>query len=501
MSEGATAQPNSSKRTRRSTDGGSGCAAAASGGRVVGYVAAASGGSAANQAGNTKQDGSTTSPLAAALVLKDKFIASLHIMSQPFLQPLSTSVLSKFATAYYAEAKHNETKSDQNYVSKSVKGLGFLLQGLPEVEQSEGFKALRNDFTIDLEKFRMSIMQNYVFPVNDMNVEAKRHQFHIALCKLLRGLATIYIAQCGITGYSEDVAIADLITIKNDTILVPVNLNTKQFLKVYVKAHGIQVFPKPSINNNISNLIDEINGAPPVQANAEEADAVANQADGFEGAPQDPQVWNLEEEEEGNQNNDAEMMELAANAEIIGGRSTVCRNIFDAIVRCVIEPIHTFHKQRVDNEEAKRIKAAITLPRLSETAQRVAQVIASERPVERPVLRGLIQETANNSTSELEKRLKSLEDKLKAATLKANKSTSKNEKGDGTKSPKSILRKKGKPAAPTNQMPKKKPTSSKAVDQGDNNNVIARDNKKLKPKKRRVSFDGKKAGERTNLRK
>ena len=200
---------------------------------------------------------------------------SLHIMSQPFLQPLSTSVLSKFATAYYAEAKHIETKSDQNYVSKSVKGLGFLLQGLPEVEQSEGFKALRNDFTIDLEKFRMSIMQNYVFPVNDMNVEAKRHQFHIALCKLLRGLATIYIAQCGITGYSEDVAIADLITIKNDTILVPVNLNTKQFLKVYVKAHGIQVFPKPSINNNISNLIDEINGAGPVRADSAPEDAGA----------------------------------------------------------------------------------------------------------------------------------------------------------------------------------------------------------------------------------
>ena len=493
MSEGATAQRNSSKQSRRSNDGGSGC--------VVGYVAAASGGSAANQAGNTKQDGSTMSPLAAALVLKDKFIVSLHIMSQPFLQPLSTSVLSKFATAYYAEAKHNETKSDQNYVSKSVKGLGFLLQGLPEVEQSEGFKALRNDFTIDLEKFRMSIMQNYVFPLNDMNVEAKRHQFHIALCKLLHGLATIYIAQCGITGYSEDVAIADLITIKNDTILVPVNLNTKQFLKVYVKAHGIQVFPKPSINNNISNLIDEINGAPPVQANAEEADADANQADGVEGAPQDPQVWNLEEEEEGNQNDDAEMMELAANAEIIGGRSTVCRNIFDAIMRCVIKPIHAFHKQRLDNEEAKRIKAAITLPRLSDTAQRVAQVIASERPVERPVLRGLIQETANNSTSDLEKRLNSLEDKLKAATLKANKSTAKNEKGGGVKFPKSILRKKGKPAAPTIQMPKKKPTISKADAQGDNNNAIARDNKKLKPKKRRVSFDGKKDGQCTNLRK
>jgi hypothetical protein len=116
---------------------------------------------------------------------------------------------------------------DQNYVSKSVKALGFLLQGLPEVEQSKGFKALHNDFTIDLNNFCMSIMQKYVFPVNDLNVKAKKHQFFIAFCKLLRGLTTIYIAQCGIKGYPKDVAIADLVVAKNDSILVPINMNTK----------------------------------------------------------------------------------------------------------------------------------------------------------------------------------------------------------------------------------------------------------------------------------
>ena len=85
----------------------------------------------------------------------------------------------------------------------------------------------------------MPIMQNYVLPLNDLTVEAKKHPFHITFCILLFGRATIYIAQCGITGCSEDVAIADLITIKNDNSLVPVILNTKQFLKTYVKAHGI----------------------------------------------------------------------------------------------------------------------------------------------------------------------------------------------------------------------------------------------------------------------
>ena len=99
-------------------------------------------------------------------------------------------------------------------------------------------------------------MQNYVFPLIDTNVESKKHQFHISFCKLFRGLTTIYIVQCGIMGYSKDVAIADLITIKHDNILVPVNLSTKQFLKTYVKAHGIPVFPKPAIDSNLSNLID-----------------------------------------------------------------------------------------------------------------------------------------------------------------------------------------------------------------------------------------------------
>jgi hypothetical protein len=370
---------------------------------AIGSAAAASGGCAANPTGSTKQAGSTTSPLAAALVLKDKYIKSLYQMSQPFLTPLATSVLSKFATAYYADKKHKETKSDQNYISKAVKVLGFPLQGLPEVEQSKGFKALRNDFTIDLEKFRKSIMQNYIFKVKDLNVEAKKHQFHIAICKLLRGLATIYIAQCGIVNHPEDVAIANFITAKNDTVLVPLNMDLKKFLKAYMKAHGIKVFPKPTINNNIADLIDKVNGTPRIDPPANDGDAAPqDQAEGVaaEGAAADDE-----------RTQDDEMIEATKNAKIVGGRAAITCHIFDAAVKCIFEPIQLFHKTRLENEAAKQIKAAITLPRLSNTAQRVAQVIASERPAERPVLGGLIQETANKIISNIEKRILSLESK------------------------------------------------------------------------------------------
>ena len=77
-------------------------------------------------------------------------------------------------------------------------------------------------------------------------------------------------------------------------------------------------------------------------------------------------------------NQDDKMMELTANTRLIGGRVTVCCNIFAAIMKCIIKVIQLFHKQRLDNEEAKQIKVAITLPRLSNTAQQVAQVVASE---------------------------------------------------------------------------------------------------------------------------
>ena len=81
--------------------------------RGSGSAAATSGGCTATYAGSTKQAGSTLCPLAAALVLKDKFIELLHQMSQPCLKPLTTSVLSEFATAHYANKKHYETKWDQ----------------------------------------------------------------------------------------------------------------------------------------------------------------------------------------------------------------------------------------------------------------------------------------------------------------------------------------------------------------------------------------------------
>jgi hypothetical protein len=64
-----------------------------------------------------------------------------------------------------------------------------------------------------------------------------------------------------------------------------------------------------------------------------------------------------------------------------------------------------------------------------------------------PVLRGLVNETANKATSVMEQRIQPLEDQLKAAAGKTP-SKAKKSKDDGKKSPQGILKNKGTPAAP-----------------------------------------------------
>ncbi len=125
----------------------------------------------------------TISPLSAALVLKVNFIELLPFASLLFLIPLAESALREFACHFYAEEKAKETKSNPNYFLNSAKKLGIVLQAMPEVQESQGFKALRNDLAMELEKFRAMITQEYILKANDLNVDAKQGRYHAATCK------------------------------------------------------------------------------------------------------------------------------------------------------------------------------------------------------------------------------------------------------------------------------------------------------------------------------
>ncbi len=162
-------------------------------------------------------------------MLKVNFIELLLIASHPFLNPLAEFFFSEFACLFYTEEKAKEMKSDPSYVLSSVKKLEIILQAMPEVQESQGFKTLRNKLIADLEKNCAMIMQNYVLKVDDMIVEAKREKYCAAICKWIHGLAQAFIMQHGINNYNEDVAVMDLIASAPGNILVPLGITLPKF--------------------------------------------------------------------------------------------------------------------------------------------------------------------------------------------------------------------------------------------------------------------------------
>jgi hypothetical protein len=359
-------------------------------------------------------------------VLKVNFIELLPIVAHLFLSPLAKSILRKFACLFYAEEKAKETKFDPSYVSSSVKKLEIVLQAMPEVQESQGFKTLHDNLTMDLEKNCAMIMQNFVLKVDDMNVEAKRERYRATICKWIRGLAQAFIVQHGINNYNEDVTLMDLIASAPDDILVPLRITHPKLLAAYKAANKLQGgIPTPTVDFNFQNELNHVNGTPQLAIEAQPA-TVTHLATSDNNVNRTKTLFDKEN------NLEQEMMDAtnAVETAAIGGRVAICRLILGAIFKGTIKPIQKFHLQRKENDKTKWIQAAFTLPRLNEAAQRVATAIANEPPAQMPVLCGLVQETATKTTSAMERQIQSLEDQLKAVSCNTK---AKKVKGDGTK--------------------------------------------------------------------
>jgi hypothetical protein len=135
---------------------------------------------------------------------------------------------------------------------------------------------------------------------------------------------------------------------------------------------------------------------------------------------------NMEDNDE-EDNDDNATHDYTNDTTTVGGRILIVKRIYNTVVELLIRPMIAYHDQMCDNEEAKRIKAALTSSRLDDTSARVAQVLGNEAPVPQPILCRLIKETNDVSLKGFERRLQSLEDKQSRAT------SSKKVRGNGTK--------------------------------------------------------------------
>ena len=133
--------------------------------------------SAPTQSTNTSAT-STKTPLGAARVLRDAYVATLHKCYQPFLSDLTDDVLKYHSSFFYKHVKFREMCLDPNHVATSViNDVKLTLQPCEEIEKSEDYKALHSQKVEEVEATRRAWTEKYTSVVLDMNRKAYLRRF------------------------------------------------------------------------------------------------------------------------------------------------------------------------------------------------------------------------------------------------------------------------------------------------------------------------------------
>jgi hypothetical protein len=453
-------------------------------------------------AGNTKNEPKTTSPLQAALVSSKKGISSLPPVSQPFLTPLCEKIFSTGAAYFYYNDKVTEMKTIPNHVASSARKLNIELQSETGIQKSQAFMTLRDELAAELDKIRIAITRDYITKAAELTLGAKKEKYHDAFCQFIRQVAQTFIAQYDTKNYTEDQAIIDIITYREDDLLNPFKMTLKEFLLQYKKTHNLHVIPHPTVaiehfTSSIEMIYNAVNNvvAPPSATATTPPNTTTTTTAASSTCTTlvvNPYTANASmDETKDDDDNDPDNI-------ISGGRHHIARETFNTIVKTVIDPLEEFHTQRYKNDESKRIKSKLINISHNAAATRIATVLGNDPPSSQPILRGLVEET---TMKKYESRIKSLEDRLST-------SSSKKVKGDGTKL-KSILRKGASIAVKTNASqakPKsetKKSSASKKKSSSSSNNRDANNNGTASARGRspKVSFKVKRSTTRINSRK
>ena len=500
MSGLATSHSTSSKRSRKSNGTTNDGSAVISGSATP-----------SKSTGTTANIEVKTSPLNAALAEMKEGIESLPTVSQPLLLAQASKIIRLGVDHYHYGKKLEEAKSNPNYVSTSVKGINFELQVDADAQDGEAFKTIRNELTADLEECRKQMTRKYIIPAQELTLEAKGKRYHAAICTYMHQLTLLFIAQGGTADYDAHQAVIDLLYLKYDELLVPFNVKPCEFLPTYKTVHKLQLLPMPKVGistgmtrpTKLDVILHRLNGTTVPQATStalvltNETNTPTNQT-------------NATQNVVGNQDNDVDMDDIvqAYSNDIVGGRMYVLRQSWMAIQGTLHEAILKFNVQMKKNDEALRIKKALTPITMSESAARISTLLTKEAPVAPPILRGLIQEESTNVSAktlkDLQRRLQSTEDRLSAMTK------SKKAGGGGTK-PKSILRtgtpiaaksnahskttakdsskKKSEQQSNKSESKKKSSKSKSRPDRDANNNATTNDSKKSSGNKQQVSFN------------
>ena len=101
--------------------------------------------------------------------------------------------------------------------------------------------------------------------------------------------------------------------------------------------------------------------------------------------------------------------DVAASPTMPGGRNTVLYLLKDIIEGGVFGPFEVYVRTVRRQQDGKKIRRAMEPKALADAAEKIASVVAADRPATCPVLRGIVRKEQQADTAVLLRRLQSAE--------------------------------------------------------------------------------------------
>ena len=452
----------------------------------------------------------TLSPTEAGLVAVSNYVVTLHQGMQTFTKNSLQELLKAFSTFYYRNKKHKEM-TETGYIPKSC-NFNLPLIATRNVGKSEDYNTLTANLSATLEGIAKQLAP-FVIEVHELNrLDAWKTLVHTYV-RILASTARTFVAQFDLVDYNEHQAIMDLVALHPGNVLGPIGITTSHFLKAYRNVNGLAQLPNPSVRHSLGSAFVTANNAQPngsattndtnnSTAPPDRTVAIVNPHQqrttipptatptaggqlGFVPASATPRTPtnpylppSATRHAATNQaiadiyDNGGDMMneeqDREAPAPFASDSSVIQAHLLTFLKEGILAPIKCFKNSHHSAEVAKRIKKATKPAEMMTTADRIAATIAAERPVEAPVLRGLVREEGDRGLATLRRELQSIKAQLANKTKPSkNSKTRGNGKAAGKRAPSErrpqLKGQRGNDTAAASKKNAKRPSNTKSV--------------------------------------
>lgn len=240
-----------------------------------------------------------------------------------------------------------------------------------EVAESQEFKTLSDKAAAILEKMRVDLGE-CVGDATKMTANHLMEIFQKKYCEILPSLIDTAREELNIQSYPEHIAAMDVIHEYSFEIIEDIELPLEEILKKYKDVHNLATLPKPTTEEPDESFMEVLNRI----------------------------------------NNDASPTHQEMNATSTGRRKVLMKKAFSYIEGGILKPWAEFRSIGSSNKKSLRYTAFAERRRQRKKADRAAEILEKQPPVDTPTLKGSVRQEVDQTIQPVNRRLQSLEDRL-----------------------------------------------------------------------------------------